>query len=88
LIAHHPDSHVVRILHSAIVARRGEPNPRQVVPNLFWRRSASVLSLDVIARPLGLGRHPAAPNVPKLGEYKRGTAGYNGARIRRKFALI
>jgi hypothetical protein len=51
--------------------------------------------LDVITRPLGLVRDPAALerpasdhiSVPKLGEYKRGTAGYNGARIRKKFAL-
>jgi hypothetical protein len=27
-------------------------------------------------------------SVPKVGEYKRGTAGYNGARILKKFALI
>jgi len=27
-------------------------------------------------------------SVPKVGEYKRGTAGYNDARIRKKFALI
>jgi len=27
-------------------------------------------------------------SVTKVGEYKRGTAGYNGPRIRKKFALI
>ena len=41
-------------------------------------------------RPRGARDRPHRDHISvlKVGEYKRGTGGYNGARIRKKFALI